>query len=251
MKRGFTLAEVLITLGIIGIAAAMTLPSLIKNHQKKVLHTQFLKAYSDLNNAALLFSAKEGLSVTEYSKTVNQNTYNSSPVLKKYLSYFKGSKNGNIYMSGDLDESTSTNKNYETVFGFTPKNLAGKFIKSANPCDESFASEEIGGRLYVMDNNLSLAYENLEYGPKICIDINGRKGPNTYGYDWFVFVFNGDKALKPYIGNSQVGYGPDLAEPSKYCNYTVSNPTYTCAYYALNDVSPEDPTKKYWTDFLK
>ncbi len=39
MKNGFTLAEVLITLGIIGIVAAMTMPALIANYQKKVLVT--------------------------------------------------------------------------------------------------------------------------------------------------------------------------------------------------------------------
>lgn len=35
MKKGFTLAEVLITLGIIGVVAALTLPSLITNYRKK------------------------------------------------------------------------------------------------------------------------------------------------------------------------------------------------------------------------
>ena len=35
-QKGFTLAEVLITLGIIGIVAAMTIPNLIENYQKKV-----------------------------------------------------------------------------------------------------------------------------------------------------------------------------------------------------------------------
>lgn len=38
-KTGFTLAEVLITLGIIGIVAAMTLPTVITNVQKKVVET--------------------------------------------------------------------------------------------------------------------------------------------------------------------------------------------------------------------
>lgn len=36
MRKGFTLAEVLITLGIIGIVAALTLPSLIQKYQEKV-----------------------------------------------------------------------------------------------------------------------------------------------------------------------------------------------------------------------
>ncbi len=39
----FTLAEVLITLGIIGVVAAMTIPSLIQNYQEKVLANQFKK----------------------------------------------------------------------------------------------------------------------------------------------------------------------------------------------------------------
>ena len=48
MKKiyGFTLAEVLITLGIIGVVAALTMPSLIANYQKMVLKNQFKKAYS-------------------------------------------------------------------------------------------------------------------------------------------------------------------------------------------------------------
>ncbi len=44
-KCGFTLAEVLITLGIIGIVAAITLPTLISNHNKKVVETR-LKHFS-------------------------------------------------------------------------------------------------------------------------------------------------------------------------------------------------------------
>lgn len=48
-KKGFTLAEVLITLGIIGVVAALTLPALIQNYQKKATATSVKKAYSELN----------------------------------------------------------------------------------------------------------------------------------------------------------------------------------------------------------
>lgn len=51
MKRGFTLAEVLITLGIIGVIAAMTLPSLIQDHRNKVVATRLRKFYSVSNQA--------------------------------------------------------------------------------------------------------------------------------------------------------------------------------------------------------
>ena len=52
-KCAFTLAEVLITLGIIGVVAAMTMPSLISHYRHKVLETQFKKAYSVLSQAMI------------------------------------------------------------------------------------------------------------------------------------------------------------------------------------------------------
>lgn len=51
---GFTLAEVLITLGIIGVVAALTLPPVIKNYQKKVTVERLKKAYSTLAQAVQL-----------------------------------------------------------------------------------------------------------------------------------------------------------------------------------------------------
>ena len=51
MKKGFTLAEVLITLGIIGVVAALTLPGLIASYKKKALETRIKKFYSVLNQA--------------------------------------------------------------------------------------------------------------------------------------------------------------------------------------------------------
>lgn len=37
MKKAFTLAEVLITLGIIGVVAALTIPTLVNNYRKKAI----------------------------------------------------------------------------------------------------------------------------------------------------------------------------------------------------------------------
>ena len=50
-KKGFTLAEVLITLGIIGVVAALTLPTVISHHNKKVVETRLAKFYSVMNQA--------------------------------------------------------------------------------------------------------------------------------------------------------------------------------------------------------
>lgn len=59
-KRGFTLAEVLITLGIIGIVAAMTMPSLIAEHREKKTVAQLKKTYSTLQQAYLIAISKHG-----------------------------------------------------------------------------------------------------------------------------------------------------------------------------------------------
>ncbi len=49
-RFGFTLAEVLITLGVIGVVAALTLPSVMSNYQKKLIAKQLEKTYADLEN---------------------------------------------------------------------------------------------------------------------------------------------------------------------------------------------------------
>lgn len=58
-SNGFTLAEVLITLGIIGVVAAMTMPSLIANYNGKKYRTAFKKTISVLSQAAAMNKATE------------------------------------------------------------------------------------------------------------------------------------------------------------------------------------------------
>ena len=61
LKRpAFTLAEVLITLGIIGVVAALTIPTLMANHRKKVVETKLEKIYSVMNQAINLTNAEYG-----------------------------------------------------------------------------------------------------------------------------------------------------------------------------------------------
>ena len=60
-KFGFTLAEVLITLGIIGVVAAMTIPTLISNTNSAKFKSQYKKTLSTLNQAALMATAQYDL----------------------------------------------------------------------------------------------------------------------------------------------------------------------------------------------
>lgn len=60
MKKGFTLAEVLITLGIIGIVAAMTLPALVHNYKKQEIEAKIKKFYTNMAQAVKLSEIDNG-----------------------------------------------------------------------------------------------------------------------------------------------------------------------------------------------
>ncbi len=59
-KRAFTLSEVLITLGIIGVVVAFTFPVLISKYQEQVIISKYKKMYSTLSNAYNLAIAENG-----------------------------------------------------------------------------------------------------------------------------------------------------------------------------------------------
>ena len=90
LLKGFTLAEVLITLGIIGVVAALTLPSLISNHQEKVKITKLKKAYSVLSNAYIMTQSKYG-DVDNWTD-VDLNTFTDTRPLSQQLSSDIGNK---------------------------------------------------------------------------------------------------------------------------------------------------------------
>ena len=85
----FTLAEVLITLGIIGVVAALTLPSLIENHKKQVIVSRLNKVYSTLGNAFITAKEHEGevdswnlVDYTQSSEYENNVLYYILPYMK-------------------------------------------------------------------------------------------------------------------------------------------------------------------------
>lgn len=85
-KIGFTLAEVLITLGIIGVVAALTIPTLIANHRKTVVETRLAKIYSTMNQAVKMAEADYGDTSgwdkfeILYEKDENGNNDTSKPI---------------------------------------------------------------------------------------------------------------------------------------------------------------------------
>lgn len=122
-KFGFTLAEVLITLGIIGVVAAITIPNLIANQQKKAIGSQIAEAQSILTQAVRQYSAdtdEEGS--TEFDTTLSPQAF-AEKYFKPYLKVARVCtrmedgcwKTGNFYGYYDLAGHKMTNVPYSIV----------------------------------------------------------------------------------------------------------------------------------------
>ena len=85
-KTAFTLAEVLITLGIIGVVAALTLPALINNYEKSVVETRMQKFYTNINTALKLSIVENGDMV---DWTFPQDYYDADGSEKFFNTYLK------------------------------------------------------------------------------------------------------------------------------------------------------------------
>ena len=88
-KLGFTLAEVLITLVIIGVIAAMTVPTLMQNTNAQEFRSALKKAISGLNQALTLHYALEGVSAQDYSSASDV----VDDIFKKRMSVIDGETN--------------------------------------------------------------------------------------------------------------------------------------------------------------
>ena len=178
-RTAFTLAEVLITLGIIGIVACMTLPSIINKYQSKVFETTFKKQYSVLQNAI------------DYSTMVNayQNCYLYFP--KGTISYqFK--LDDCVALGNDLVENLKLTPISKTVLNNYKRSAeihatGGNSINWACSYDYSLG-EAIP---YVSsDGVIFMISVYAQFFPSIIIDVNGEKGPNKWGYDVFFMVLS-------------------------------------------------------------
>ena len=129
-KFGFTLAEVLITLGIIGVVAAMTIPTLIQNTNSVKFATQFKKDISTLSQAALMAQAQYD---TDYASTT-----------VKCGSTTTGTGNDAVTTGSAGGESLSSGTD-ASICGILNTTLAGKTylglgdaVKSASDSSQSY-----------------------------------------------------------------------------------------------------------------
>lgn len=153
-RTAFTLAEILITLGIIGVVAALTMPALIQNYKNHVVETRLKKFYSIMNQAVLMakndYGDFENWDYWTHDKKdedgnfINQQDTMKHSIEKYFAPYMKivnikkldmgGEFAGEyIYMYFLADGSAFTQTRHENrEFNFFPKNPEKCYQKGLN-----------------------------------------------------------------------------------------------------------------------
>ncbi len=174
----FTLAEVLITLGIIGVVAALTIPTIIANQQEKTTVSTLKKAYSSLSQAYTMAVQENGTPdnwelVAQDSPAGAGNMIN---ILGNSLRILKNCGNSDFscfpdvyykYLNGQ-PKAKATNTNYSRA------QLADGMLIETQVWSPN-CSRDWGDGNY---NNVCGRYS---------VDINGFKNPNQEGVDYFLF----------------------------------------------------------------
>ena len=241
-KIAFTLAEVLITLGIIGVIAAMTMPTLIANHRKTVLKTQFKKAYSELQQVNQNFIKDYDMNICEYNWQMWDETKGGYASAKAtsgaFIKYYNGS-----------GSSSSQTQGFNQI-----KNLTGDKTVAGTLFDD-------GGAIDMQKRTFYFEYAVTNVNcPVITVDINGYyKMPNQMGVDVFSFrpTQNGKiiplgnpDTVNDQINGSAVLNNQHSCTCTKKENNSITNGV-CCAYWASIDVNPDDNSKTYWKNFIR
>ncbi len=179
MKKGFTLAEVLITLAIIGVVAALTIPSVVKNYQKTQTISKLKKVYSSLSQAFNQSQAENGM-----YQTWETGTYPGAyEYFEKYWKpYLKVQKRCTSYSDCGYESNTPW-KNIKN-------GAVGEVLISTNYRTTFIMQDGTLINLYVAGGANS-APESTIY-----VDLNNSKEPNRYGRDLFVF-YRTEKGILP------------------------------------------------------
>lgn len=203
-NNAFTLAEVLITLGIIGIVAAMTLPGLVAKYKEKVMITQAKRTMSIVYNALNLTRAKtESADYSNFFISTAKSDETADIIFKNLniIERCKSNKNG---CGGDIKIKPQyrTNDGYGNVSsGGSLKNYSRAVLKDGSilgiyqaqyareGCQHDYiAYKKDSNGNYLKDENGDLIAEARTETccGKIFFDTNGVKGPNQYGQDVFI-----------------------------------------------------------------
>jgi prepilin-type N-terminal cleavage/methylation domain-containing protein len=208
-KKAFTLAEVLITIGIVGVVSALTIPTLQTAYKARKLRTQFNKSLSTLQQV-LLKMQDEGESL--------DSTYAHGEFYKVFAKYLNVA--ADCGMAGR--EKTSA--------ACFPQDHSASY-KTLDQKGSQYALFDDGE--LVLQDGTNLLFENI-YAQSIIlisVDLNGYLNPpNIWGYDLFTFQLIDGKILP--AGDPKTSY-----KDSKYCNLNTTSDIngITCAKEAQSN----------------
>lgn len=173
-KIAFTLAEVLITLGIIGVVAAMTMPSLIQSYKEKATVTAVKQSYS-------IFAQALKIVAQDYPNLQDLTDSNLSPKENSQIMFNEISKHIKKIKSCDIDNACMP-----SLYININDQPTEAWDKAGNIQTGVLAN---GTSFWILSLPASISGEET-YAGQIGIDINGNKRPNKFGVDFFWFTFN-------------------------------------------------------------
>ena len=180
----------LITLGIIGVVAAMTMPSIIADYQKKQTAVKLKQTYSILQQGAKLSEIDNG-PVSDWDTSLSNELYYQryiKPYYKIIKEYDKGSFPSDYHA---LCKSVKYECDY---YAHVSASDTIRFII------------ENGTLLFLNDNDVTRL---------IVTDINGLKGPNIWGKDIFIFSYQNNQVI-PYGLDVIYSLSPDFKADKDY-----------------------------------
>ena len=184
----------MITLGIIGVVAAMTMPSLVQNYQKKALETGLKKSYSVLSQAVQRMIEEDGEIPSRASvASTNDNWMAFEKSLSQHLKIVKYCSNS---FNGMSDKCISGDS-FGSWFGSTYKSYNKKTLGTAGWWFDD-------GMYVLADGSFLFLDVSVSNDVLLNIDINGSKAPNALGHDVFLFAIDHETGkLRPYGGETK------------------------------------------------
>jgi prepilin-type N-terminal cleavage/methylation domain-containing protein len=197
---GFTLAELLITIAIVGVVAALTIPNLINNYKAHKYRTLFNKSVSTIQQAVVkMVDNDESLDPTSYKRTNSARFYET---FGKYV---------NVSIDCVASRYRKLQKNIKPCY------VSDRAYKTLN--GTIAAQTDLDDGELVLQDGTNLLFEDYDNGYiYISVDIDGlSNGPNIWGYDLFTFQFVDGKVLP--MGDSNTRYN----NLNTYCNKNANN----------------------------
>lgn len=225
----FTLAEVLITLGIIGVVASLTIPSLVKTYQKQSYAAAQKKAYAELSQVFKLYMVNEGvMDLSQTSMFATNNNYDKlNEIVKKYFKIARPCRdeannydNSCIITESYLDPSLSSFSHTFYPSLFTADGMGFDFVlANSSDCKPNYKipSTMKGVCIYVD------------------VDINGPKPPNKWGRDYVMYY------LIESDGNVTFQYSREFAQYKQFMDTgQINNWDKSNYYWRYNKVCGDE-----------